>query len=222
MINELLERFAAWAKARNPKTEAEPKPRIWAYTIEDYIDGSPYLTRVLFPRVFGFRPMLHHFHRPDGDRALHSHPWTWAAALILRGSYTEERLLDDEEINGTRTRRTQTRLVRWFNVLTKHDFHRVVELHGDVWTLFVAGEKTQGWGFLEDGNERATPWRQYIDRKILEKRIESAIGDELDEIGRTVPDHPMKRAKDDSSMGPNWTESDNGYRNRIKRWLGMK
>lgn len=145
---------------------SETAPPISKYTIEDYHDGSPYLTRVLFPRIFGFRPMLHKFHRPDGDRALHNHPWRTAVSFILAGSYIEERLLPDESqlAHGPIT---EHRHVRWFNVLTNQDFHRVTELKGSVYTLFVIGERTQGWGFLDDSGQ-VTPWRQYIDEKIAE------------------------------------------------------
>lgn len=169
IINRVLNRFAAWALARSTDIDPDPgvkskTPSIWGYTIADYLDGGPYLTRILFPRVLGFRPMLHKFHRPDGDRAIHNHPWRWSMSLVFRGSYTEERKLDDEEINGTRAPRTQLRLVRWFNVLRDTDFHRVTELHGEeVWTLFITGPRVQSWGFLEDGT--FTEWREYIDAK---------------------------------------------------------
>lgn len=181
LINRALNMFANWALARSPSEAAgvaengpdeKPKPLVWAYTITDYLDGSPYLTRVLFPRVFGLRPMLHRFHRPDGDRAHHNHPWRWAFSIILRGGYSEERRVDDEsELYGKAE--TAIRRVRRFNFLSGSDFHRVTELHGpETWTLFVTGPRVQGWGFLErllESNEDVfTPWRKYIDRKRME------------------------------------------------------
>jgi hypothetical protein len=54
-----------------------------------------YLSRFYFPRMFGFRPMLHLFHKADDDRHLHSHPWHWALSVLLCGSYDEERLESD-------------------------------------------------------------------------------------------------------------------------------
>jgi hypothetical protein len=122
------------------------------YVIADYRDGSPYLTRTVFRRLFGLRPLLHFFHRPDSDRHLHNHPWRWSLSIILRGSYTEERL-----------GREGTRRVRWFNFITDRDYHRIQELHGEVWTLFITGRRTQGWGFLVDG--QFVPWREYIDAR---------------------------------------------------------
>lgn len=185
LITKALNAFANWALKQAP-AEAEdvaengpnnkPKPPIWGYTIADYLDGSPYLTRILFPRVFGIRPMLHHFHRPDGDRALHNHPWEWAFSIILAGGYTEERRLDAEsELYGEA--RTEVREVRRFNVLSGADYHRVVELKGDTWSLFVTGPRAQGWGFLEtlrNGTEKFTPWRKYIDRKRAEHAAANA------------------------------------------------
>lgn len=164
MIAGLLSRVMDWALAKNGDGgyEGEDSPR-WAYTITGP-DGDPYLSRLLLPRVrlLGreFRPMLHHFHRPDADRVLHNHPWTWAVSLVLAGSYVEERL--EALVYGIETR--ETRLVRWFNRLTDQDYHRVERLNGDVWTLFVTGKRTQDWGFLEDG--RHVQWQEYLSRKV--------------------------------------------------------
>jgi hypothetical protein len=40
--------------------------------------------------------------------------------------------------------------VRFFNFLRSYDYHRITNLHGDVFTLFIAGPRTPGdvWGFL--------------------------------------------------------------------------
>ena len=152
--------------------DTESKPAISKFTITDYHDGSPYLTRVLLPRIpfFNIRPMLHKFHRPDGDRALHNHPWKWACSVVLAGSYVEERLLPDEaqlyraaglELGPA----VETRHVRWWNVLTDADFHRITELKGAVYTLFISGPRVQEWGFM-DGSGTFTQWRRYIDEQI--------------------------------------------------------
>src|ERR1700692_2623605 len=91
MISRLLNRFATWALSKNkPGSYAGEDDKRWAYQIET--DGSPYLTRIMFPRIFGVRVYLHHFHRPDNDRHLHNHPWKWTKSFVLCGSYTEERL----------------------------------------------------------------------------------------------------------------------------------
>lgn len=151
MLTRTLSRFADWAVKNHPKRsddENSSTPQHFAaYVIPDYITGDPYITRVLFPRVFGFRPMLHHIHRPDKDRHEHSHPWSWAFSLILTGSYNEER-------NGISS------LVRGWNFLRDTDFHKITKLHGEVWTLFIAGPRTQDWGFVVDGS--VVPSDKYI------------------------------------------------------------
>lgn len=234
MINRLLNRFAEWAKARAPKAHAK-QPRIWAYTIEDYLDGGPYLTRILLPRVFGVRPMIHRFHRPDGDRALHNHPWRWMLSVILRGSYSEERRLEPEEINGTRASAVRTHTVRWFNWLTDRDFHRVTELHGpEVWTLFITGPRMQDWGFKENASdETVEPWRHYIDRKRAEhanaeafrklfEELNVAGGNALDRLGSMYEVQRKATVTVDPKTHVtsfDWVEADQDYRERIRRAL---
>lgn len=173
MLARLLDKFARWALSKNaPGPYKGEDDKRWAYVIET--NGDPYLTRVLSPRLFGCRLYLHHFHRPDGDRNLHSHPWKWAASLILSGSYDEERIAPDAddivrlyEASGAgkahRGMFTRGRRVRWFNFLRKGDYHAVTKLHGDVWTLFLVGPSHgEGWGFLVDGEH--VPWDKYLDR----------------------------------------------------------
>ncbi len=170
-----LKKLMTWALAKNaPGGYFGEDDARWAYTITGP-DGSPYLSRILLPRVTllgrSFRPMLHYFHRPDADRDAHNHPWHRAASLVLTGSYDEERLAGDPrpdrymqagqcaKCGGWRGEcpghepDVECKRVRWFNVLDGDDYHRVTRLHGDVFTLFVAGEQKDGksWGFMVDG-----------------------------------------------------------------------
>lgn len=186
MLARLLTRVMDWALAKNGGGiyEGEDSPK-WAYTIRAP-DGSAYLSRLLLPRVrlpFGlgdFRPMLHHFHRPDEDREKHNHPWKRAFSLVLCGAYDEERLAGDPNPHRYMSEMGQCNFcaawrgecpghaadvdekkVRWFNFLRDTDYHRVTRLHGDVWTLFVSGPRTQDWGFLtEDGVH--VPWKEFL------------------------------------------------------------
>jgi len=167
LVAKALGAFANWALSKNApgsyKDEDDPR---WAYTIAT--DGDEYLTRVLAPkwlrRVIGCRPYLHKFHREDLDRHLHNHPWKWAFSIILCGSYDEVRL--DHELTeasralGEPRDYTVRRRVRWFNVLTDADYHKVEHLHGEVWTLFITGPRVQGWGFRVDG--RHVPDGEYL------------------------------------------------------------
>ncbi len=160
MLSKLLGKFAKWALSKNaPGGYSGEDDKRWAYTIET--DGSPYLTRIMFPRIFGMRLFLHHFHRGDGDQDLHNHPWKWAASLVLSGFYIEERLEGVIPMKGLKpTVMTETRVVTRFNFLRDTDYHRVDSLHGDVWTLFLTGPRTQDWGFLVEGNH--VPYTTYL------------------------------------------------------------
>lgn len=165
MLAGLLDKFAKWALSKNaPGGYAGEDGKRWAYVIET--DGSPYLTRIMSPRIFGMRVFLHHFHRGNGDQDLHNHPWKWAASLVLAGSYVEERLegVIPNFVPGVPglkpTTITYDRVVRFFNFLRDTDYHRVAKLNGDVWTLFVTGPRTQEWGFLVDGKH--VDYRTYL------------------------------------------------------------
>lgn len=170
MIARILKRVMRWAVEANggggyPGEDSKK----WAYTIAAP-DGSPYLSRLLLPRVWvpglgSVRPMLHQFHRPDDDRELHNHPWARAWSIILTGSYVEARLANPAV--GAIVLRT----VRWFNSLTDMDFHRVVELHGDVFTLFVSGERVQDWGFYDVGKDEFTPHREFFKKKEMTRHV---------------------------------------------------
>lgn len=119
----------------------------WAYDIPDR-DGSPYITRVLFPRLRGRRRMLHRIHRPDTDRHLHNHPWKSATTLVLRGGYDEVRGVRSSTTG--RVDDTESRRLRAGDTgsLTEHTYHRIDAVEPGTWTLFTAGERVQVWGFL--------------------------------------------------------------------------
>lgn len=154
-VDAFLWKIVAVAKKRPSDDEL-----FRGYTITN--GTTPYLTRVLFPRVFGWRVMLHHIHRTDSDRDMHNHPWDKAFSLILTGSYIEERLVSQLNIPGWPVERG-TRLVKWFNSLYKEDFHRISEINGPLWTLFIVGDRTgDGWGFLDETTRKVIPWQEYI------------------------------------------------------------
>jgi hypothetical protein len=235
---KLLSKFADWALSKNPPGGyAGEDDKRWAYTIVGE-DGSPYLTRVLLSRLLPIKKLLgvgvylHHFHRSDGDQELHNHPWSWGASLVLAGAYVEERV---EQIvsrhlpcNGpgcdlkawehsVRDVLTDTKVVRWWNYLTKDDYHSVRELRGDVWTLFFTGERIQDWGFLRDGQH--VPWRVFL------SGLDIAAGDALDKIGKKYGVQRTARVRLNPSAWDglaftratyDWCEDDSNYRERIR------
>lgn len=120
------------------------------------LDGSPYLTRGFGPRLLGCRLILHHIWRPDADLWPHNHPWRRARFLILHGGYVEERRVD-----GRAVRRYLG--VGDVNELDADDFHRVVWVAPDTWTLGVVQDRCQDWSFWVDG-EGPVPHDVYFAR----------------------------------------------------------
>jgi hypothetical protein len=105
-----------------------------------------------------FSLFVHRFHRSDDDGALHSHPWAWSVALVLRGGYLEERRVGDEVVR---------RLVKpWrLNVIRGTDYHRVDLVGHDAWSLFMAGPKVSTWYFWDRETKRRVEWRSFIAMK---------------------------------------------------------
>lgn len=171
----ILNAFAQWvirtrpADIKAPDSTGTGNPGLCAYVIRDE-NGAPYMTRVLFPRVFGRRAMLHHIHRADYARDLHNHPYANMRSLILLGSYDEERLIAPpaKQLGPGRELLTVFRRCTWWNRITARDFHRITALHGEVWTLFMFDARVQSWGFLEYDNEAEaygiTPNQTYRER----------------------------------------------------------
>ncbi len=126
----------------------------WTYHIRGF-DGSPYLSRTLFPRVLGARPLLHRIWRADADRHLHNHPWEWARFLIVSGGYTEDRLA------GTEVIRTAL-LPGDVNHISRHTLHTVVDVLPNTWTIGIVGRRVQDWGFFVDG--AIVPHKEYFAR----------------------------------------------------------
>jgi hypothetical protein len=99
---------------------------------------------------------LHNFlsHDEDGH---HNHPWDWSFSVVIRGGYTEERF--DPESGETWR---ETHRAGGLNILRRGDYHRIEELHGDTWTLFVCGPLSgKSWGFWMPGRGHV-PWRDRL------------------------------------------------------------
>ncbi len=122
------------------------------------INGTP---REGIMWVPGYGMFLHHFHRDDEARELHSHPWKWSVSLILSGGYREERLE-----RGWPSVRERVFRPGNINVLTNDVFHRVelLDVFGGCWTLFVHGPKNKNWGFLDRDTREFTDWRAFFQK----------------------------------------------------------
>jgi hypothetical protein len=105
------------------------------------LGGSPYDTNHLW---FPFNVFVHRFQASDGTDP-HNHPWHWARALILWGSYREHRALYMPPSIWIH----QTFNPGDWNRLDDEIFHHVTLQTPEVWTLFICGRKhDRGWGFF--------------------------------------------------------------------------
>lgn len=157
-------------------------------------NGEPYMTRYAILRYLsGDKPRrawlkwlpniyLHQIHTPDEEKELHNHPWKWAASLILRGSYLEERAaypnltMDRRAVaKDQHGFRNQTNMRAYaagqFNFLRAgFDYHRIAYLADEpCWTLFITGPFSgRGWGFLEAGRGPVDHWTYRAEAKQRE------------------------------------------------------
>lgn len=103
--------------------------------------------------------LVHHIEGPDPDRAPHNHPWP-AIAIVLWGGYDQlvsARPATWRTVDAVRwAERLET--VRWFNVLRVDEYHRIIRVRPNTWTITFTGRLLpRGWGFLVNG--------QHVDHK---------------------------------------------------------
>ena len=111
---------------------------------------------------------LHHFQSDDATNDFHNHPYDHSTAYILAGGYWEERAFFIRAL----CQRLQPSLAAYVgatwldyragekNELRPHTFHRVelIDKVRGCWTLFVAGEKVQPWGFWNRNTGEFRKW----------------------------------------------------------------
>lgn len=125
------------------------------------IDGKPYLERYGMPEAlrkalkqwFGITIYLHRFVSGDSERHVHDHPWNRSIALVLAGTYIEERVTGFDPETGWQSIQ---RNIRWFNKINGLDFHRIVKPKPQTWTLFIHTKRIKGWGFLHSMDNTVT------------------------------------------------------------------
>lgn len=113
------------------------------------IDGKPYIDRFFVIGWRGYNFYLHQFFSGDGQRDLHNHPWPFSFSIILRGSYIET-FLAKWFASPHAVIKTNTRIVKRFNVITGNRFHNIDQVAPNTWTLFFVTPKTQHWGFINE------------------------------------------------------------------------
>jgi hypothetical protein len=90
---------------------------------------------------------LHHWLKPDDDRAFHDHPW-WFATVMLRGCYTDRSPAGDDVLMAGSAR-----------VRPALHQHTVIPGEHGAWTLMLTGPKSRAWGFWREGRFlKANKW----------------------------------------------------------------
>lgn len=107
-------------------------------TIE--VMGMPYLERYYMGGCFGYQVWLHRFLSADGERHLHTHPWT-ATSIVLSGWYWEECP------RGSYERREPWSRLR----IAPSRLHRIQSVRRNTWTLMIVSPgRLPFWEFVDD------------------------------------------------------------------------
>lgn len=147
-IEEII---TAWQKAVDRVHELEvelekARERKWSIFTTKRIGppDDPYLVRFRILQTPFFSIFFHRIFRPDKQREVHDHPWTFFS-LILRGRYEEDVPTDFPDENGGSLVR---RIVRWFNFKRAEGRHTIRSVSRvPVWTLVFTGPERREWGF---------------------------------------------------------------------------
>lgn len=125
---------------------------IQRFDITDISGADVYLRRWKVRLPFGWRLMLHHIRRPDGDRCQHDHPWGFWT-LILWGGYHES--VGAENI----PHQARPGRIYWRPAEFRHRIDTLPR--GSAWTLVLTRREVRSWGFwTRDGWMH---WRAFVD-----------------------------------------------------------
>lgn len=119
--------------------------KIFGRKVLYWSDGTKYLTRFIVYRCSRGLVYLHRIHNRDPDRHVHNHPWP-AKCYVLWGGYTE---LVKHRFRGTYTKRTHR--AGDVNKLQVNEYHRIVDVLPNTWTLVIGGPRFRRWGFDVNG-----------------------------------------------------------------------
>lgn len=137
--------------------------------LTDYLNPDDlYLTRYHIVRTPWFGVYIHVIHRPDRDRFLHDHPWSFSS-VVLRGGYQEEtrRNLDSFTIKKTH------KAGSFHRMRLKDGYHSIrTLLRVPTWTLVFRGKRVKDWGYLTPNGwvDHATVGREEQMRMLLESQ----------------------------------------------------
>ncbi len=156
-MGDLFHKWQMWMMVRG-SAEIIPR-RVPGGRLERYND------RFILLKLAFFALNLHHFRASDPD-VPHDHPW-WNVSFIVHG------IVDEVGADG-RTRRLK-RFRPYFR--KAGEFHRLVLISDDAWSLFFHGRHTRQWGFMDWERGYWTPAPEFLAKHRLP----------------TVPAHPKVR-----------------------------
>jgi len=114
--------------------------------------GDVLLSRLRVVQTPLFAVYVHVHQRPDKDRELHDHPWSFVS-IVLSGGYREVR--DGLPLVHRR---------RWTAAYRRaEDLHRIAAVDPGTWTLLLVGRRRREWGFVVPG-EGWVHWETFVDR----------------------------------------------------------
>lgn len=113
-----------------------------------------YLSRLNLLNTPWFSVKVHWIRKPDQDRHLHDHPWSFLS-FVLSGHYDE---VTPAIFNGLAT--TRTRRIKWFNFKSAPQSHRISKVARNTITLVFTGPKVREWGFITESGW--VHWRKYV------------------------------------------------------------
>lgn len=118
------------------------------FDIRDAV-GNLYLRRWRIVQTPWCAIYLHAIHRPDHDRWLHDHPWSFAS-MVLVGGYTEWWAPNQWAATAVPNLSRLKRIMRPFRlrVMRRGHFHAIRELgRTPTWTLVLCGPRRGHWGY---------------------------------------------------------------------------
>lgn len=145
-----------WARGRTYKSGTG-----WCFWRWTDVD-SKYIVRLHVVKTPWCAVCVHWILTPDAEPYLHDHPVTFLS-LILRGWYTEERLVGAFG-------QLELRRHRWWNFIRarRDDKHCIIRVpSGGATTLCLMGPKRQEWGFTVNGEW--VYWKDYYAKQRAEK-----------------------------------------------------
>jgi len=129
--------------------ETERQGRRWGLMNRTKIsDGKTvYIDRVSLITTPWFSVKFHRIFRPDQQRDLHDHPWSFLS-IILRGHYVEDVPHHCGHQSCPFIGDPEPERRRWFNWKRAEDSHTIKWVsRSPVWTLVICGPVRRIWGF---------------------------------------------------------------------------